>query len=43
MIIQLNISFLVYDNTSQSKDEQERLKFVKAFLYDDMKLRCDKG
>ena len=28
--------FILYDNTSQSKDETERLKIVKAVLYDDM-------
>ena len=33
--------FIVYDNTSQSKDEQERLKVVKAVLYDNMKVRCE--
>ena len=30
--------FILYDNTSQSKDEEERLKVVKAVLYDGM--RC---
>ena len=28
--------FILYDNTSQAKDESERLKVVKAVLYDDM-------
>ena len=35
--------FILYDNTSQSQDENERLKVVKAVLYDDMKLCSEKG
>ena len=30
--------FILYDNTSQSQDENERLKVVKAVLYDEMKV-----
>ena len=30
--------FILYDNTSQSRDENERLKVVKAVLYDEMKV-----
>jgi len=30
--------FILYDNTSQSENENERLKVVKAVLYDDMKV-----
>ena len=30
--------FILYDNTSQSQDEKNRLKVVKAVLYDDMKV-----
>ena len=39
MTIQLTInsSFMI-DNTSQSQEENERLKVVKAVLYDDMKV-----
>ena len=29
----------MYDNTSQSQDENERLKVVKAVLYNDMKVK----
>ena len=35
--------FILYDNTSQSQDENERFKVVKAVLYDDMKLCSEKG
>ncbi len=35
--------FILYDNTSQSKDDAERMKVVKAVLYKDMKLRCAKA
>jgi len=31
-------NFILYDNTSQSHDEKNRLKVVKAVLYDDMKV-----
>ena len=34
--------FIVYDNTSQSQDENERLKVVKAVLYDDMRVATKK-
>ena len=34
--------FIVYDNTSQSQDENERLKVVKAVLYDNMKVGTEK-
>ena len=34
--------FIVYDNTSQSQDENERLKVVKAVLYDDMKVGIER-
>jgi len=34
--------FIVYDNTSQSQDENERLKVVKAVLYDNMKIATKK-
>ena len=34
--------FIVY-NTSQSQDENERLKVVKAVLYDDMKVGTRKN
>jgi len=37
MIIQRTTNSF-YDNTSQSQDENERLKVVKAVLYDDMKV-----
>ena len=33
-----NYKFILYDYTSQSQDENERLKVVKAVLYDDMKV-----
>ena len=35
--------FILYDNTSQSQDENERLKVAKAVLYDDMKVGTEKG
>jgi len=35
--------FILYDNTSQSQDEKNRLKVVKAVLYDDMKVGTRKG
>ena len=35
--------FILYDNTSQSKNEEERLKVVKAVLYDDMHCCLAKG
>ena len=34
--------FLLYDNTSQSGNENERLKIVKAVLYKDMKIKTMK-
>jgi len=34
--------FILYDNTSQSQDENERLKVVKVVLYDDMKVETEK-
>ena len=30
--------FILYDNTSQSQNEEERLKVVKSVLYDDMRV-----
>ena len=35
--------FILYDNTSQSQNENERLKVVKAALYDDMKVSTKKA
>ena len=35
--------FILYDNTSQSQDEKNRLKVVKAVLYDDMKIGTEKN
>ena len=32
--------FILYDNTSQSKDDTERIKVVKAVLYDNLKIKC---
>lgn len=37
-----NYKFILYDNTSQSKDENDRFKIVKAVLYDDMRLKHTK-
>jgi len=34
--------FILYDNTSQSQDENERLKVVKAILYDDLKVDTER-
>ena len=34
--------FILYDNTSQSQNENERLKVVKAVLYDDMKVGTER-
>lgn len=34
--------FILYDNTSQTKDDKERFKIVKAVLYDEMKVRKSK-
>ena len=34
--------FILYDNTSQSQNENERLKVVKAVLYDEMKVETRK-
>ena len=34
--------FILYDNTSQSHNENERLKVVKAVLYDGMKVGTEK-
>ena len=35
--------FILYDNTSQSKDDKERIKIVKAFFWDDeMKVKQTK-
>ena len=34
--------FILYDNTSQPQNENERLKIVKAILYDDMKVGTEK-
>ena len=34
--------FILYDNTSQSKDDNERIKIVKAILYDEMKVKQSK-
>ena len=31
--------FILYDNTSQAKDDKERIKVVKAILYKDMKIK----
>ena len=35
--------FILYDNTSQSQNENERLKVVKAVLYGDMKVSTKKA
>ena len=35
--------FILYDNTSQSQNENERLKVAKEVLYDDMKVDIEKG
>ena len=35
--------FILYDNTSQSQNENERLKVVKAVLYNDMKVSIKKA
>ena len=34
--------FILYDNTFQSQNEEERLKVVKAVLYDDMKVGTER-
>ena len=34
--------FILYDNTSQSENENERLKVVKAILYDEMKVGTER-
>jgi hypothetical protein len=33
--------FILYDNTSQGKDDKERIKIVKSVLYKDMKMKME--
>ena len=35
--------FILYDNTSQSQDEMNRLKVARAVLYDDMRVNTQRS